>query len=111
MWKFLLSGAAIALAGSMARAQNAPGAPSEQPGQSSERGPMMMRGMMGGMMGDEGEMSERGERRMMMRTTAAIFRIRRGDTSIFIKCADNESTQACVAAAGTLLDKFNPQTP
>jgi hypothetical protein len=107
MRKFLLASAAIALAGSMARAQNAPGAPSEQPGQSSERGPMMMRGMMG----DEGEMSERGERRMMMRTTAAIFRIRRGDTSIFIKCADNESTQACVAAAGTLLDKFNPQTP
>ena len=61
MRKFLLAGAAIALAGSMARAQNAPGAPSEQPGQSSERGRMMMRGMMG----DEDEMSgrERGERR------------------------------------------------
>jgi hypothetical protein len=122
MRKFLLAGAAIALAGSMARAQNAPGAPSEQPGQSSGRGPMMMRGMMGDddeMSGrgrgerDDDEMSgrERGERRMMMRTTAAIFRIRRGDTSIFIKCADNESTQACVAAAGMLLDKFNPQTP
>jgi hypothetical protein len=69
--------------------------------------------MMRGMMGDEDEMSgpERGERRRMMRTTAAIFRIRRGDTSIFIKCADHEPTQACAAAAGTLLDKFNPQTP
>jgi hypothetical protein len=109
MRKFLLAGAAIALAGSMAHAQNAPGAPSEQSGQSSERGRMMMRGMMG----DEDEMSgrERGEHRMMMRTTAAIFRVQRGDTSIFIKCADNEPTQACVAAAGMLLDKFNPQTP
>jgi hypothetical protein len=109
MRKFLLAGVTIALAGSMAHAQNAPGAPSEQPGQSSERG-MMMRGMMG----DEGEMSgpEMREHRMMMfRTTAAIFRIRRGDTSIFIKCADNEPTQACVVAAGTLLDKLNPQTP
>jgi len=100
MRKFLLTGAAIVLAGSMAHAQNDPGS-SPQPGQSSERGPMRMRGMMGG--------DEMGERRMMMpRTTAAVFRLRRGDTSIFIKCADNEPTQACVAAAGTLLDKLSP---
>jgi hypothetical protein len=106
MRKFLLAGAAIALAGSMAHAQNAPGAPSEQPGQSAERGPMMR-----GMMGDEDEAEMRERQMRMHTTTAAIFRIRRGDTSIFIKCADNESTQACVAAAGALLDKFNPQTP
>ena len=107
MRKFLLSGAAIALAGSVAHAQNAP-ATSSQPSQSSEHGSMMMHGMMGGEMPGH----EMGEHRMMMpRTTAAIFRIQRGDTSIFIKCADNEPTQACVAAAGTLLDKFSPQTP
>ena len=107
MRKFLLSGAAIALAGSVAHAQNAP-ATSSQPSQSSEHGSMMMHGMMGGEMPGH----EMGEHRMMMpRTTAAIFRIRRGDTSIFIKCADNEPTQACVTAAGTLFDKFNPQTP
>jgi hypothetical protein len=75
--------------------------------------------MMHGMMGDEMPGGEMGERRregammmmMMARTNAAIFRFRRGDTSIFIKCAENEPTQACVTAAGTLLDKFNPQTP
>jgi hypothetical protein len=106
MRKFLLTGGAIAFVGSMAHAQNAPGT-SPQPTQ-SERGPMTMRGMMGGEMPGH----EMGEHSMMMsHTSAAIVRIRRGDTSIFIKCADNEPTQACVAAAGTLLDKLNPQAP
>jgi hypothetical protein len=64
--------------------------------------------MMGGM--PRGEMGEHMHGMMAMaHTSAAIFRIRRGDTSIFIKCAENESTQACIAAGGTLLDKFNPQ--
>jgi hypothetical protein len=67
-----------------------------------------MRGMMGGEMSGR-EMGEHGRGMMMAHTSAAIFRIRRGDTSIFIKCAENESTQACITAAGTLLDKFNPQ--
>ena len=62
-------------------------------------------------MGGEMQGSEMGEHPMMPRTSAAIFHIRRGDTSIFIKCADSEPTQACIAAAGTLLDKLNPQTP
>ena len=71
-----------------------------------------MRGMMGGEMpGRESGERSRGGRMMMMhmmaQTTGAIFHIRRGDTSIFIRCAENESTQACVTAAGTLLDKFN----
>jgi hypothetical protein len=89
---------------SVAKAQNAPATP-PQTTQPSERG-AMMHGMMGGEMPGH----EMGEHRMMMmpHTTAAIFRIQRGDTSIFIKCADNEATQACVAAAGTLLEKFNP---
>ena len=74
-----------------------------------------MRGMMGGEMpGREMPGREMGEHwregpMLMAHTNAAIFRIRRGDTSILIKCAENESTQACVTAAGTLLDKVNPQ--
>lgn len=74
----------------------------------SPEGGAMMRGMMGGEMPGR-EMG--GHRRMMMMAhiSAAVFRLRRGDTSIFIKCAENESTQACIAAAGTLLDKVNPQ--
>jgi predicted lipid-binding transport protein (Tim44 family) len=115
MRKLLLTSTTIALAASIgvAKAQNAPPQttqPSEQT-QPSERGAMMP-GMMGGrMMGrDMGERSH--ERRMMMaQSPAAIFHIRRGDTSIFIKCAENESTQACITAAGTLLDKFNSPTP
>ena len=54
MRKFFLTGAAIALAGSMAHAQT----PSP-PSQPSERGPMTMRGMMGGEM----QGSEMGEHR------------------------------------------------
>lgn len=119
----LLIASTIALAASinLATAQNAPETspqatqPSEQTNQPSESG-AMMRGMMGGRMMRRGSGEGSREGRMMMahmmaRTTAAIFHIRRGDTSIFIKCADNESTQACVAAAGTLLDKFNPPRP
>lgn len=112
MRKLLLISAAMTLVGSIsvAHAQNAP--QTIQP--PSERGPIM-RGMMGDEMSGR-EMGERGgEGRMMMmaHTNAAIFRIRRGDTSIVIKCADNESTQACVTAAGALLDKFGqqPTTP
>jgi hypothetical protein len=108
MRKLLLISAAMALVGSIsvAHAQNAPQTAQSPP----ERGPMM-RGMMGGET-QEREMAENWRERpmmMMAHTNAAIFRIRRGDTSIFIKCADNESTQACVTAAGTLIDKFSQQ--
>ena len=115
MRNLLLAGT-MALAGSigLARAQNAPetppqtAQPSEQATQPSEGGAMMGAMTGGRMMRRESGRGSRERRRMMARTTGAIFRIRRGDTSIFIKCAENESTQACVAAAGTLLDKFNP---
>jgi hypothetical protein len=57
-----------------------------------------MRGMMG---------EDRPEGPMMTaHTNAPIVRIQRGDTSIVIKCADNESTETCLTAAGTLIDKF-----
>lgn len=69
--------------------------------------------MMQGMMGGEMPGREMGEHRrgmmMMAHTGAAIFRMRRGDNSIFIKCAENESMQACITAAGTLLDKLNSE--
>lgn len=123
MRTLLLAGTTMVLAASIgiAQAQNAPGTspqttqPSEQTTQPSEGGAMMP-GMMGGrMMGGGMRGRETGEhegRRMMMaHTSAAVFHVRRGDTSIFIKCAENESTQACITAAGTLLDKFNPQPP
>lgn len=37
---------------------------------------------------------------------AAFFRLRKGDVSVGIKCADDEPTKACVDAAATLLDKL-----
>jgi predicted lipid-binding transport protein (Tim44 family) len=100
----------LAASTGIAKAQNAPGTP-PQTTQPSERG-AMMGGMMGGeMLGREmGEHSREGPM-MMEHTTAAILHIRRGDSSIFIKCADNESTQACIAAAETLLDKFPGKPP
>ncbi len=38
---------------------------------------------------------------------AASFRFRRGDAEMDIKCPSNEQVQACVAAAGTLMDKVS----
>jgi len=42
---------------------------------------------------------------------AANFRLDRGDTEFRVRCAENESTEACVTAAATLLDRFNSVTP
>jgi hypothetical protein len=107
----LASTTVLAASTGIAKAQNAPVTP-PQTTQPSERG-AMMRGMTGGEMpGREmGEHSREGPMMMMAHTTAAILHIRRGDSSIFIKCADNESTQACIAAAETLLDKFPGKPP
>lgn len=43
---------------------------------------------------------------MMMQSKGAMFYFRRGNSSIMVKCAENESTQVCVNAAATLLDKI-----
>ena len=118
----LASTMALAASISLAQAQNAPETPpqttqpSEQIARPPEEGGVMMREMTGGrMMGREGGEGSRGGRMMMAhmmgQTTGAIFHIRRGDTSVYIRCAENESTQACVTAAATLLDKFNPPRP
>ncbi len=62
-----------------------------------ERGPgMMSRGGPQGM-----------ERMMRMHPPkGAVFMFRRGDQRVVVKCADEESTKACVDAAGTLMDKL-----
>ena len=39
-------------------------------------------------------------------TKAAVFHIRRGDTRIDVKCADDEPSAACVDAAVRLMDKL-----
>ena len=39
----------------------------------------------------------------------ARFHIRRGDTRVDVRCAENEPTRACVDAAVTLLDKLGVQ--
>lgn len=49
---------------------------------------------------------------MMMRphrppSRAASFELERGETSISVRCAENETMQACVAAATAMLDKMN----
>ena len=109
MQKLLLASTMVLAASiSVAKAQNTNAPETATQTTPPERGGMM-RGMMGGgMPGREpGAWPMMMMARMMANTTGAIFHIRRGDTSIFIKCAENESTQACVTAAGTLLDKFN----
>ncbi len=41
------------------------------------------------------------------RDGAAFFRFRRGDAEMDIKCPAMENVQACVAAAGSLMDKVS----
>lgn len=57
-------------------------------------------GMMPGMMHMMGG--------MMHPPRAAVFMFKRGDERIVIKCADNESTKACVDGASTLIGKLAP---
>ena len=56
--------------------------------------------------------------RRMRHESGAAFRFRKGDASIGIKCPSAETVQACVSAAGTLIDKISsmpqpaaPKTP
>jgi hypothetical protein len=70
-------------------------------------------GPEGGMMGMMGRQPPHGQgeqhwhhHMMMMQSKAAVFHFRRGNSSILVKCAENESTQVCVNAAATLLDKI-----
>ncbi len=66
--------------------------------------------------GDDGRRSMRGEgdgrwgamwrMHQSMISGAAHFHLRRGDAVMDIRCPENDSLQACVTAAGQLLDKI-----
>ncbi len=99
MRKYLLiaAGAAILASGGAALAQTPPpGGPDGGPDQHRERG-----GERGGMM-YHGRMRGDG---------APFFRFRRGDAEMDIKCPAGENVQACVTAAGSLMDKVSGLQP
>ncbi len=85
-------------AGSGPHGPGMPGMPGKPP-----RGGMQM---MGGPMGREG-MGHHGwmRRGEEQQGRGAIFAFRRGDANIFIRCAADEPTHACAAAASMLIDK------
>lgn len=91
MRKYLLvaTGVALLAGGGVALAQMPPpGGPEGGPEQQREHWGMMHR------------MPPRGD-------GAAFFRFRRGDAEMDIKCPMTENVQACVAAAGSLMDKVS----
>lgn len=83
----LLAGGGVALA-QMPPGPGGPGGPEGGPDQHGERWGMTHR------------MHPRGD-------GAAFFRFRRGDAEMDIKCPMTENVQACVAAAGSLMDKVS----
>ena len=107
----VLGGAACAVA------QTAPGAaPGGGPeAGSGDAGRMHPPGPMGeGRMGEGrmGEMREMMMRRGRMRgPQGAHFMFERDGAVIDLRCADNETTRACVDAAAVLLDKLAPAAP
>ena len=111
--------AGVAVAGAGAFAQSPPGGfpggpggpmggPGGGPGMGGPGGPGMGGPVMGGPGMRPGSFGPGPGMRPMMPppTRSAVFSFNRGDTRVMIKCADNESTQACVDAAGTLIDKL-----
>ena len=119
----VLTLAAIAMLGGtmLAVAQPAPGAsPGGGPsagaeGGGGEMGRMRPSGPMGeGRMGEGrmGEMREMMMRRGRMRgPEGARFTFERDGAVIDLRCADNETTRACVDAAAVLLEKLGPAAP
>lgn len=99
MRKYLLVATGVALFGGcgVALAQMPP------PGAGASEGRPM------GAMGGPGGGMEHHEDWMMRHRPhgdgAAFFRFRRGDAEMDIKCPVGENVQACVAAAGSLMDK------
>lgn len=123
-WMTVGAGLGLLMAGGVAMAQNAPPAPPpvapaagpmvQMDGGPQHDGPMrdgmmrggMMRGGWGHMHGDR--MEGHGPPPPPM-TKAAMFRFRKGDASVFVKCAENEPTATCVDAASKLMDKLAAQ--
>ncbi len=99
MKKYLLvaAGAALLAGSGVAFAQMPPGSP---PGGGPDGGPEMHRGHWGMMH----RMHGRGD-------GAAFFRFKRGDAEMDIKCPMGENVQACVTAAGSLMDKVSGMQP
>jgi len=74
-------------------------------GQDWRMGGGMMGGGVGPMAGRLGQMARR--RQMMLRAVGgAHFHFARGNATIDVRCSVQEDTQACVRAAGELLDKI-----
>lgn len=105
---------AVALPIGIARAQSATGTPGPaSPQAPAVQAPALPQPGNEGPMHGPGPMAGRGWMAhrpmglpMMLHTKAAFFRFQRGRASITVKCADDESTQACVNAASALLDKI-----
>ncbi|MBO1073948.1 hypothetical protein [Roseomonas marmotae] len=117
MKKFLMLGAGIVMLGmsGVALAQaptppaNAPAAPQaeaerpDRPDRADRHDRFGPGGRGPGMMGMRGPHGQRGFGPPP--SDAASFSIRHGDTSLRVRCAEDESMQACVNAASALLDK------
>ncbi len=107
---WVATGVGVVLAAGVAVAQvpNAPPPDAPPPQAPGTRGPMAE---MGGDMGP-GEHRHgwggmmRGMRHGPPPSKAARFMIRRGDSVVAIKCADDEPMKACVDAGSALLDKL-----
>ena len=118
MQKLLILAAVAVLGGTtLVAAQTAAGTPPGGGPEASggEMGRMRPSGPMGeGRMG-EGRMGEM--REMMMRhgrmrgPQGAHFIFERDGAVVDLRCADNETTRACVDAAAVLLEKLAPAAP
>jgi hypothetical protein len=108
MRKYLIIGSSLALlaSGGVAMAQMPPGGPNGQGGPGAPGGPH------GPGMGPQEQWNMHRHWEMMEhmhhhRAEGTSFRFRKGDASVEVKCSDSEPVQACVNAAGTLLDKLH----
>ncbi len=94
--------AVSALVASVAIAQPAPPNGAPPPGGPGGPPPHEMDGP-----GGYGREFMHGRRMMPPPPKAAFFRFRKGDSSVTIKCADDEPTKACTDAATTMLQAIN----
>jgi len=109
---FILAVAALLGSATLAAAQPSPPpapppAASDAPAQPQPSGDGMRERMHGG----PGMMREAYMRGMMQQNgpRAARFRFEKDGAMVGIQCANNETTRACVDAAGVLIDKLAPQ--
>lgn len=108
MRKYLIIGTGLALlaGGGVAMAQAPQGGP-DGPG---PHGPSMEQNEHGNMH-RHWDMMEHMRHRPPPPPHGTSFHFRKGDAAVDITCSDNEPVQACVAAAGTLLDKLGGMQP